>query len=262
MASGGTSTVPRMGSFKRSLLGYRRAEVDAALSARDAWELALKRDIEDALAEKQAAVDVAAQAEGELAFLSGMVLEREREIRGLTERLREANERHDRSIASLESISARLEEIQSQARGQATRIRMKALREAVEVSRRAQELVDAQQPVGDVMPAANANANGHAPIEPEGLFEGLVRVEIGPLGDFSQLVGFEDAIGQLGATSEISVERFSEGRATLSMRLNEPVELLRELEERSPMEFRVRHTAADNLILDVEEDQGPEQQAA
>jgi hypothetical protein len=249
-----------MGSFKRSLLGYRRAEVDAALSARDAWEWALKRDIEDALAEKQAAADAAARAEQELASLSGMVLEREREIRGLTERLREANERHDRSIASLESISARLEEIQSQARGQATRIRMKALREAVEVSRRAQELVEAQQPVGDVAPAANGN--GHAAIESESLFEGLVRVDIGPLGDFSQLVGFEDAIGQLGATSEISVERFSEGRATLSMRLDEPVELLRELEERSPMEFRVRHTAADNLILDVEEDQGPEQQAA
>ena len=46
------------------------------------------------------------------------------------------------------------------------------------------------------------------------------------------------------------------------MRLDEPVELLRELEERSRLDFRVRHTAADNLILDVDEDQGPEQQAA
>ena len=247
-----------MGSFKRSLLGYRRAEVDAALSARDAWELALKRDVEDALAQKQTAVDAISRMERELTSLSGMVLEREREIRGLTERLREANERHDRSIASLDSISARLEEIQSQARGQATRIRMKALREAVEVSRRAEELVEAQQPKGDAAPSAN----GHAPIEAEGLFEGMVRVEIGPLGDFSQLVGFEDAIGQLGATSEISVDRFSEGRATLSMRLDEPVELLRELEARSPLDFRVRHTANDNLILDVDEDQGPEQQAA
>jgi hypothetical protein len=249
-----------MGSFKRALLGYRRAEVDAALSARDAWEWALKRDIEDAQAQRRSAIDAAALAERELASLSDMVLEREREIRGLTERLREANERHDRSIASLESVSARLEEIQSQARGQATRIRMKALREAVEVSRRAQELVDAQQTEGGVAPVADSN--GHAEVEPEGLFEGLVRVEIGPLGDFSQLVGFEDAIGQLGVTSEISVERFSEGRATLSMRLDEPIELLRELEARSPLDFRVRHTANDNLILDVDEDQGPEQQAA
>ena len=76
----------------------------------------------------------------------------------------------------------------------------------------------------------------------DGLFEGVVKVEIGPLGDFSQLVGFEDAVGQLGAT-EISVERFSEGRATLDVRLDEPVDLLRELEELSPLDFKVRHTA-------------------
>jgi hypothetical protein len=95
----------------------------------------------------------------------------------------------------------------------------------------------------------------------KGLFEGPVKVEIGPLGDFSQLVGFEDAVGQLGA-SEISVERFSEGRATLSMHLDEPVDLLRELEERSPLDFRVRRTSDDNLILDVDENQDPGQQAA
>jgi hypothetical protein len=94
----------------------------------------------------------------------------------------------------------------------------------------------------------------------DGLFEGRVKLEIGPLGDFSQLVGFEDAVGQLGA-SEISVERFSEGRATLSMNLDQPVDLLRELEELSTLDFKVRHTAPDNLILDVDED-GSEQRAA
>ncbi len=82
------------------------------------------------------------------------------------------------------------------------------------------------------------------------------------MDDFSQLVGFEDAAGQIDATSDISVERFSEGRATLSMRLNEPVELLRELEQRSPLEFRVRRSADDNLILDIDDDPGPEQRAA
>ena len=46
------------------------------------------------------------------------------------------------------------------------------------------------------------------------------------------------------------------------MHLDEPVELLRELEERSPLDFSVRRTADDNLILDVDEDQGPEQRAA
>jgi uncharacterized coiled-coil protein SlyX len=232
-----------MGSFKRALLGYSRHEVDAAMSARDAAIEAVERH--------------ASGADAELASLSGMVIEREREIRSLGERLREADERHERSIASLRAVSERLEDIQEQARGQATRIRMKALREAVEVSRRTQELADAHE----------GAANGAAPSGPTAeaalgqLFEGLIKLEIGPLGDFSQLVGFENAVGRLGA-SEISVERFSEGRATVSMRLDEPVDLLRELEENAPFDFEVRRTADERLVLDVDEDQDPEQRAA
>jgi hypothetical protein len=241
-----------MGSFRRALLGYRRGEVEAAMEARDARIGALEGEVRDSVERARGATDAAARAEQEMALLSGMVIEREREIRNLGELLREANERHDRSIASLESTAGRLEEIQAQARGQATRIRMKALREAVEVSRRTQELSQAAE--------GNGSAAGALQPSGTGLYEGRVRLEIGPLGDFSQLVGFEDAIGRLGA-SEISVERFSEGRATLSMNLDEPVELLRELEERAPLEFRVRRSAGDNLILDVDEDEGTQQAA-
>lgn len=259
MASEGTSTVPRMGSFRGSFFGYRRADVDAALAARDARSWALERDTEDALERWRDAADVAARAEEELSSLSAMVIEREREIRGLRQQLAESNAQHDRRIASLESVSSRLEEIQSQARGQATRIRMKALHEAVEVGRRAQELTEAQTGAAE---SPTVDAGGAVERAAKGLYEGIVRVEIGPFDDFSQLVGFEDAAGQIDATSEISVERFSEGRATISMHLDEPVELLRELEEHSPFDFRVRRTAEDNLILDVDDDPGPEQRAA
>ncbi|HEU5063982.1 MAG TPA: hypothetical protein VFT79_12660 [Solirubrobacterales bacterium] len=234
-----------MNGFRWALLGYRRAEVEAAISDRDARILGLELKAD---AQRTAV----AELEGETATLSGMVLEREREIRVLGQRLREANECHDRSIASLEAITARLEELEAQARGQATRIRMKALREAVEVSKKVKALTDAEAEAEGLEPEA---------ADEEGLYAGRVKLEIGPLGDFSQLVGFEDAVGQLGA-SDISVERFSEGRATLSMNLDQPVDLLRELEELSTLDFKVRHTAADNLILDVDEDQGPEQRAA
>jgi chromosome segregation ATPase len=236
-----------MNRFRRALLGYRRTDVEDAMSLRDARILGLELKADA----QRATLD---ELEGETTTLSGMVLEREREIRVLDQRLREANECHDRSIASLDAITARLEELEAQARGQATRIRMKALREAVEVSKKVKALTDAEE--------ADASAVRQAP-EPadEGLYAGRVKLEIGPLGDFSQLVGFEDAVGQIGA-SEISVERFSEGRATLSMNLDQPVDLLRELEELSNLEFKVRRTAADNLILDVDEDQGPEQRAA
>jgi hypothetical protein len=198
----------------------------------------------------QAAKAAAAHADEELASLSAMVIEREREIRSLGERLSEANERHDRNVASLESVSARLEEIQSQARGQATRIRMKALREAVEVGRRAQELNDVQV-MTSAAPPVPANGNGKVEPPADDLFQGTVKVEIGPLDDFSQLVGFEDAAGAITATSEISVKRFAQGRATLEMKLAEPVELLHELEQRSPFEFRVRDRRFDRLVLDV-----------
>jgi chromosome segregation ATPase len=251
-----------MGSFKRVFLGYRRTEVDAAIAGLNARGWALERDAEDALSRCRDAAGSVTRAEQELSSLSAMVIEREREIRVLTERLREANERHDRSIASLESVSSKLEEIQAQARGQATRIRMKALREAVEVGRRAQELTDAQGGLNGEATSANRSDESEIERAARSLYEGIVKVEIGPFDDFSQLVGFEDAAGQIDATAEISVERFSEGRATLSMRLDEPVDLLRELEERSPLDFRVRRTADDNLILDVDDDAGPEQHAA
>lgn len=245
-----------MGTLRWSPFGYRRADVDREIVGRDSTIAGLRAAIEG--------------LEGETTSLSGMVVEREREIRVLGERLREANERHDRNIASLEAVSERLAELQEQARGQATRIRMKALREAVEVSRRVQALTDAHPEASDTAEAESEPASiGEeleeilpTPAEPaDDVFAGRVRLEVGPLGDFSQLVGFEDAIGRLGA-SEISVERFSEGRATLSMNLDHPVELLRELEEQAALGFRVRHNAPDNLILDLDEDQGPGQHAA
>jgi hypothetical protein len=268
-----------MTSFRWALFGYRRPEVDTAIVARDSRVAGLEQhtatlDERNSTLEAQSLIQARAIAshEADISTLSGMVIERERTIRDLTGRLEEANACHDRSIASLDAVSARLEELQAQARGQATRIRMKALREAVEVGKRVQALNEADadaEPGNAPQPSAtrngNGNGNGRAPIDPgtswePGLFEGKVRLEIGPLGDFAQLVGFEDTVGRIGAT-DISVERFSEGRATFSMRLDQPVDLLRELEALSSLDFKVRHTAPDNLILDVDDD-GPERHAA
>ncbi len=64
MASEGTSTVPRMGSFKRAFFGYRRSEVEAALASRDARNWALERDAEEALKRWREAAETAAQRRG------------------------------------------------------------------------------------------------------------------------------------------------------------------------------------------------------
>ena len=63
-----------MGSFKRSLFGYRRPDVDAAIFTRDGRIKALERRV-SALGKE---VEAGAELERETASLSGMVIERER----------------------------------------------------------------------------------------------------------------------------------------------------------------------------------------
>ncbi len=256
-----------MGGFKRAFLGYRRAEVDAAMAMGGARIAELEREL-PRIGELQQAL---AAREGELGELSSMVIERERDNRELRQELALARERHDRSLASLEAITERLEEVQAQARGQATRIRMKALREAVEVSRRVQELATPANGNGaeaaealvapvipalpDVAPAVEAPPAvapaATATAEP-GMFAGDVKVDIGPLSDFSQLVGFEDAAAQIRSISGIAVERFSAGRATLALHIEDPIDLAEELKQRCSLGLEVRFTASDHLVLDVD----------
>jgi hypothetical protein len=158
--------------------------------------------------------------------------------------------------------------VRSQARGQATRIRLRALRDAAELTDRITECTRrpsearermlgaihealARIGVEEVEAEPPGSDNGFAVRPAAEMFDGRIEIEVGPLDDFSQLVGFEDAAGAITATSEISVKRFTQGRATLEMKLAEPVELLHELEQRAPFEFRVRDRRFDRLVLDV-----------
>lgn len=275
-----------MGAFKRSFFGYNRKQVDTATAA---------------CAEQRVT------AERELLVLSEMLIARERELDTLRGQLADAHARHDRSLRSLEVLAGHLDELHAQARGQATRIRMKALDEAALVTERASEALQAVRHLQDVRQGAgdsarsvagdvstpstvsgNGTPTGEAPgsvagsVDTDaagdrgpaaeivdawagaaasaaaengevGFFHGDVEVEIGPLGDFSQLLGFESAAGTIAGASDISVRRFAAGRATLGMRLDEPIELLRELEERAPFEFKVRRTGGRRVVLDIDE---------
>jgi DivIVA domain-containing protein len=225
--------------FRRTLRGYDPDEVDAALQARDARLARLEREAQR-LAER--------------------VVERER-------RLQELIRRPSRALSSIE-------EIYGQARRQATRIRMKALDDAVQMADRVTELSKLRDELGTRvtelaevakarlgMEEAERRAVGMEPAQAaaDGVYAGPVQVEIGPLNDFAQLAGFEDAAAKIRGASEIRVTRFSGGRATVSMNLEGPVELLRELEQRTPFEFVVRDARHDGLVLDVEAD-GSERQ--
>jgi hypothetical protein len=252
--------------------------VDAALAAVHE-ELAVG---ERALAEKEAR---ASQLERVASHLSERVVTRERELRELRQELAELRAGGDEGARSVAALARQLVEIRAQARGQATRMRLRALRDAAEVSDRITELgrrpgeaggrlIEAlEETIRRIAEGAEAGwdadessaapqraaaiANGRPGRAPdaEELFKGLVHVEVGPLSDFSQLVLFEDAARSIGATSEISIKRFSQGRATMAVQLREPVALLRELEDRCDLEFRVRDLRHDRVVLDVDEAQ-------
>jgi hypothetical protein len=227
--------------FRRALRGYDPDEVDAAIQARDARLARLEREAQR-LAER--------------------VVEREKHLQ---EALR-------RPMAS--AVGKGIEEIYGQARRQATRIRMKALEDAVQMADRVTELSKLRDELGarvselaevararlgieERSPIGTSPARASSP----GVYAGEVEVEVGPLKDFAQLTGFEDAAAGVKGASEIRVTRFSDRRATLSMNLESPVELLRELEGRAPFDFVVRDTRRDGLVLDVDED-GREQDRA
>ena len=83
------------------------------------------------------------------------------------------------------------------------------------------------------------------------MFVGTVELDVGPLDDFAGLVAFEDAVAGLDATASVSVVRFAQGRATLALRLREPVALCDALGERCPFELRVRDSGPDRVAIDV-----------
>src|SRR5215208_4237644 len=222
--------------------GYDPEEVDAAIAARDARLARLEREAQR-LAER--------------------VVEREK-------RLQDALRR-----PMVAAVSKGIEEIYRQARRQATRIRMKALDDAVQMADRVTELTSLRDELGARIAELAEVARTRLGIEAgqpalerprgasaEGMYAGRVEVEVGPLNDFAQLTGFEDAAAGIRGASEIHVKRFSRGRATVSMNLADPVELLRELEERAPFDFVVRDMRRDGLTLDVDEDGQQQDRAA
>jgi hypothetical protein len=227
--------------FRRVLRGYDPDEVNEAIQARDARLARLEREAER---------------------LAARVVERERRLQDALTRLGEGPE------GAIGALGKGLEDLYAQARRQATRIRMKALEDAVQISDRVAELTRIRDELAARVSELAGNAGikrvgrkerppvGTEPARPPatGVFAGSVEVEVGPLSDFAQLSGFEDAAAGIDGATEIWVKRFADRRATLSMNLDSPVELLRELEERAPFEFKVRDTRNDGLVLDVDDD--------
>ncbi len=127
-------------AVQRSLFGYRRGDVDEALAANDALLAEQEGILDRRAAELEERAARIVQLEITCDSLSERVVRREQEladVRADLERLRAEGERGTRSLLLL---AEEIEAVRKQARGQATRIRMRALRDAVELGERIGEL--------------------------------------------------------------------------------------------------------------------------
>src|SRR5215208_2231976 len=222
--------------------GYDPEQVDAAIKARDARLARLEREAQR-LAER--------------------VVEREKRLQDALKRPMAA------------AVGKGIEEIYGQARRQATRIRMKAPEDAVQMADRVTELSGLRDELGarvteladvarvrlGIEDIAERPPIGTAPAQAR-TYSGQVKIEVGPLNDFAQLTGLEDAAAGISGASEIRVNRFSGGRAWVSMNLENPIDLLRELEEKAPFDFVVRDTRRNGVVLDVDEGDAEQDRAA
>jgi hypothetical protein len=232
--------------------GYDPDEVDAAIEARDARLARLEREAQR-LAER--------------------VVEREKRLQEALKKPVAAAAETNR-VALTRALSS-VEEIYGQARRQATRIRMKALEDAVQMADRVTELSGLRDELGarvsELADVARVrlgveDAAGRPPVGTERArgrsYAGEVEIEVGPLNDFAQLAGFEDAAAGIKGASEIKVKRFSGGRAWVSVSLENPIDLLRELEEKAPFGFVVRDTRSNGVVLDVDDGDSEQHRAA
>lgn len=263
------------------MLGYRPGDVHKAIAE---LELELGKRSEELRSKSHEADFLRAEREA----LGGGLERSEHNADGLRAQLDDVTQRADDQLRCLAIVGRQLDELRISARGGATRIRLGALREAAELSARIDDfealgadgddlserdrLLDA---VEDAIERVAGEWDAAEPTPPSALSarraaaivatnrsapatrrtavaRRRVSVDVGPFEDFSQLVRFEDAANAIGATGDISIKRFSEGRARIDLALSEPVDLLRELEERCDFEFRVRSTAEDEIVLDVD----------
>ena len=241
--------------FRRTRDGYDPAEVDALIAEREERLEKLEREAQD---------------------MALRVIETE-------ERMQEMLRMRDRAERNAGPV-AKLEEMYGQARRQATRIRMKALEDAVQMADRVTELTNLRDDLGSRVAILAEKAGigvgeedaleqdpgeaerapvGFEPVSASrvetteeagtlaGVYAGPVRIDFGPVEDFAQLTAFEDAVSGIPGVRKISVQQFSGGRATLAMSLEAPTELLSQLKERAPFELRLREANGEGLVLDV-----------
>lgn len=209
--------------FRRALGGYDRSQVDSAVAA---------------------AQSRIARLEADLASLANQLEDSQRRLAEALARLGEGD-----PTGTVAALTRAVEEVHDQARRQATRIRMRALEDAVAISDRISALAgigSADQDTDSAFakrPAAQFDSE-------DGAWSGRVEVIAGPISDFAQLTEIEDTLKGIDAVSSVSVRGVSDNRATLAVQVESPTSMVEEIRRGIP--FEVALTAAETGALEIE----------
>ena len=148
------------------------------------------------------------------------------------------------------ALTRAVEEVHEQARRQATRIRMRALEDAVAISDRISALagITDQSDSGESgfaqRPATEFNSD-------DGLWCGRIEVEAGPISDFAQLTEIEDTLKAVESVSSVSVRGVSNSRATLAVQVEKPTSMVEEIRRGIPFEIKMETTAPGVLSIEI-----------
>ncbi len=210
--------------FRRALGGYDRAQVDAALAA---------------------AQSRVARLEADVSALSNRLEDSQQKLSEALARLGEGD-----PTGTVAALTRAVEEVHDQARRQATKIRMRALEDAVAISDRISELAGIADPA-DSRESGFAQRPATEFNSVDGAWSGKVQVDAGPISDFAQLTEIEDTFKSVEAVSSVSVRGVSNNRAALSVQVEEPTALIEEIRRNIPFEVKLTEVSPGSLSIEI-----------
>ncbi|MHB1244347.1 MAG: hypothetical protein ACYC1P_13255 [Gaiellaceae bacterium] len=274
----GTSSIPRYpGRLRRSLFGYRRADVVAALEHLG-WQLdGLAASVDRLYLEREELRTRLNHAEAS----RSRVLEEQEERLERLERIAEDRlaldlARGDQHLAEARAQAARL---LAEAEEQAARLRHEAGLRVGDAASRLEDLLRVREQLlgelrgllvsyGDLLgehegrplerparsepQAEETPADGlPAVAENGGLFPRHVELDAGPFGDFTELSAFERALARLPKVDDVYIRSFGDERATIELSLTEQTPLAHDLTTRLPYGLRLERGDDARLLVEV-----------
>jgi len=272
----GTSSIPRFpGRLRRSLFGYRRADVVAALEHLG-WQLdGLAASVDRLYLERQ---ELRARLDDADAAQARALREQEERLGLIAEERRAVGvARGDQHLAEARAQAAR---VLAEAEEQAARLRHEAGLRVGDAASRLEDLLHVrEQLLGELRgllasygallgehegrplerpaqaepPVEEAPADGLPAVAENGggLFPRHVELDAGPFGDFTELSAFERALARLPKVDDVYIRSFGDERATIELSLTEQTPLAHDLTTKLPYGLRLERGEDARLHVEV-----------